>query len=407
VAQCIILYPICSFIYTHSSNIPLHTAVLSVISHSAETSIDNKGTMRIFAYHPIFLFCLYWTHVTASPYSSASVAARSPILYPGSSTTRTSSRSRRHSSYQTETSPLSYAPTTTTTIPLSTIPFDTEVTLCHASTVASSRSLVGTLARGALLRIASDLTGGTPLESIKTRVTVYPEGPMEATRRILRDDGLLGLYRGTPSRTLEGALIGAVFMLGSTWTKTRVRAWGGSPTTAALAGGLVGGVAQALIMTPAGMVFTSLGYTRGKPGFADETAWSVTQRVVREKGIGGMYSGFNAMALRQATNWASRAGFTEIARSVFGWSKYGLLGELASGCLGGVGSCWNTPIETIRVVTQRDVSTGGQPRTMKQYWDDIKTREGYSGLFRGVTPRAIQAIWQTTFLVVVPNLMGI
>ena len=31
----------------------------------------------------------------------------------------------------------------------------------------------------------------------------------------------------------------------------------------------------------------------------------------------------------------------------------------------------------------------------------------YIAPFRGVTPRAIQAVWQTLFLVVVPNLFGI
>jgi len=134
---------------------------------------------------------------------------------------------------------------------------------------------------------------------------------------------------------------------------------------------------------------------------------AIIRRVVSEKGIGGMYSGGGAMCLRQATNWASRSGFTEIARSVFKLQQYGLVGEIASGAIGGVGSCWNTPIETIRVTHQRDVSQGKTPKSMSEYWEDIVDKGGYPGLFRGITPRAIQAIWQTVFLVVVPNIMGI
>lgn len=134
---------------------------------------------------------------------------------------------------------------------------------------------------------------------------------------------------------------------------------------------------------------------------------AVVQRVISEKGIGGMFAGSRPMCLRQATNWASRSGFTEIARSTLRLSEYGVLGEIAAGIFGGVGSCWNTPIETIRVYTQRDVGQGKDPKPMQQYWNEIVADQGYSGLFRGVTPRAVQAIWQTVFLVVVPNLMGL
>jgi Mitochondrial carrier protein len=273
--------------------------------------------------------------------------------------------------------------------------------------VKPCRSIGNVLVRGALLRIASDLTGGTPFESIKTRVTVTKEGPWQAYRNIVKGGGFSSLWTGTPSRTVEGALIGAVFMLASTLTKTQMKTLGASSTVAALTGGLVGGIAQAFIMTPAGMVFTSLNYNNGKKGYEHDNALVVTRRIVKEKGFMGMFLGFKPMAIRQASNWASRAGFTEICRSTLGMSNYGLLGELGSGMIGGLGSCWNTPIETIRVYTQRDVSSGVKPKTMSGYWNDILERDGYPGLFRGITPRALQAIWQTTFLVVVPNLMGI
>lgn len=225
---------------------------------------------------------------------------------------------------------------------------------------------------------------------------------MQATQSIVQKGGILALWKGTPSRTVEGALIGAVFMLGSVLTKAQLKNMGASPTVAALAGGLVGGVAQAAIMTPAGMIFTSLNAAESK-----ETTLGVIRRVVSEKGISGMWIGSGSMCIRQATNWASRAGFTEIARSQLKLTQYGLLGELASGAIGGVGSCWNTPIETIRVITQRDVALGKKPESISECYNRILNEQGVQGLFRGVTPRAIQAVWQTVFLVVVPNLMGI
>lgn len=109
---------------------------------------------------------------------------------------------------------------------------------------------------GAFLRVASDLTLGTPLESIKCRVTGQNEGWVQATKDIVNEGGIWALWAGTPSRTIEGSLLGAIYLLGATVTKRQIKALGGSPTMAALCGGLVGGVAQSIVMTPAGMVFT-------------------------------------------------------------------------------------------------------------------------------------------------------
>lgn len=263
------------------------------------------------------------------------------------------------------------------------------------------------LLRGAFLRVASDLSGGTPLESIKCRVAVTTDGPIAAARKIIREGGIKALWAGSESRAFEGALMGAIFMLGSTVTKKQVISLGGSPIVASLAGGLVGGVSQSIVMTPAGLIFTSLNINRKRPGYENDTAISVVRRVVREKGIRGMFYGIGAMASRQATNWASRSCLTEIARSRLKLTQYGLLGEIGSGVLGGVGSCWNTPIETARVMVQADVSSGHPPRSMLYYWKKVVDERGISGLYRGVTPRGLQAVWQTIFMVVVPNILGV
>ena len=169
----------------------------------------------------------------------------------------------------------------------------------------------------------------------------------------------------------------------------------------------MGGVAQSIVMTPAGMIFTSLTVNRGKKGYESDTAITVTNRILKEKGILGMYSGIQPMALRQATNWATRSGLTEVVRTSLRLTEYGVIGEIASGAIGGLGSLWNTPVETIRVLIAKDVSMGKTPKSFGQYWSHMVDEQGYPGLFRGVTPRGIQAIWQTVFMVVVPNMMGI
>ena len=186
-----------------------------------------------------------------------------------------------------------------------------------------------------------------------------------------------------------------------------ILASGGSSTMAALCGGFVGGIAQAVVMTPAGMIFTSLNVNKGVPDYENENAWTVTKRIVKQKGVMGMFVGIVPMAVRQSTNWASRAGLTEIVRTQFQMSKYGMLGEIGSGIIGGVGSCWNTPVETVRVLMHQDVSRGMPAKTFGEYVDQIMAKDGVPGLFRGVTPRGIQAIWQTVFMVVVPNILGV
>ncbi|KAL7562364.1 hypothetical protein ACA910_016425 [Epithemia clementina (nom. ined.)] len=287
---------------------------------------------------------------------------------------------------------------------------ESSVQLCSVAAGASTpagRSISATLMRGAFLRIASDLSGGTAFESVKCRVAATTENAAEALRGIVQNGGVTALWSGTPSRTVEGALVGSLFMLSSTVVKAQIKAIGGGPAIAALGGGLIGGIAQALIMTPCGLVFTSLNVNRGKPGHENDNAFSVAKQIIQDRGLAGLYFGFQPMAMRQASNWASRAGFTEIARSVLGLQRYGVIGEIGSGVLGGLGSCWNTPIETIRVLTQRDVSYRVPGKTMKGYWNEIVERDGYPGLFRGITPRAFQAVWQTCFMVVVPNIIGI
>ena len=68
------------------------------------------------------------------------------------------------------------------------------------------------LARGAVLRVASDLTGGLPLEQWKTRVTRFPnETAVTSLRSVYKyQGGVQEFWSGTGARVVEGSCSGAV-----------------------------------------------------------------------------------------------------------------------------------------------------------------------------------------------------
>ena len=92
---------------------------------------------------------------------------------------------------------------------------------------------ISNLIRGAFLRILCDLTGGTPLECLKgyfitSTNAASSESCWQAVQRLIqRRGGVGGLWTGTSSRTIEGALLGAFFLVGYETTKHHIMALGG------------------------------------------------------------------------------------------------------------------------------------------------------------------------------------
>ena len=123
-------------------------------------------------------------------------------------------------------------------------------------------------------------------------------------------------------------------------------------------------------------------------------------------GIAGFYPGGIAIAFRQATNWASRQGFTEIVRDR---AKIALRGdadgkltkweEVGCGIVGGTLASWNHPFEVARIEAQSRGNAGLPTGNMVSVMRDIVKENGVGGLFRGIIPRIGLGIWQTLFMV--------
>jgi hypothetical protein len=180
------------------------------------------------------------------------------------------------------------------------------------------------------------------------------------------------------------------------------------PSAIGFVSGAGGGMAQSLVMGPTSFIVTACvaAQQNGEP----KSAFHVAQSVLRERGILGLYRGAPAVAYRQATNWASRQGFTEWVRPRI--PIEGVAGELLSGCIGGVLSAWNTPFEVARIKSQSKVMNTSNSKENEKgrspfaTMNDIIQERGVGGLYVGLVPRAAQACYQTLFLVCVPRLIS-
>jgi hypothetical protein len=175
---------------------------------------------------------------------------------------------------------------------------------------------------------------------------------------------------------------------------------GMDPTAAGVIAGAGGGIAQVSVMGPCTYLVT---------GAVTDPTTSVFSRVkstYKRGGVAGFYPGGTAIAFRQATNWASRQGFTEFVRSKFKVAFHGdqdadltKTQEIGAGVVGGTMACWNHPFEVARIEAQTLGNAGKPVGSMVTVMRNIVRVDGVGGLFRGIVPRIGLGIWQTLFMV--------
>mmetsp|Transcript_9347 Transcript_9347/g.24723 ORF Transcript_9347/g.24723 Transcript_9347/m.24723 type:complete len:260 (+) Transcript_9347:1363-2142(+) len=247
-----------------------------------------------------------------------------------------------------------------------------------------------------------------PFEVWKTRMGRFRnENTLTAFRNIysLNGGGLSGIsayWTGVGPKMIESASKGAVLMVSKELINREALNVGMSPFLAGVLAGAGGGVCQTVVMGPCTYLVTAK-VTGSSGGLS---MFNLVSKTFREKGLRGFYPGGSAIAFRQATNWASRQGFTEKIRDVMKQQRYGdskakLTGteEAISGVLGGALSCWNHPFEVARIEMQARASAGQSKMSMLQVFRMVLKEYGISGLFKGVVPRIGLGIWQTLFMV--------
>ncbi|KAG2184967.1 hypothetical protein INT43_000880 [Umbelopsis isabellina] len=268
------------------------------------------------------------------------------------------------------------------------------------------------LALGAGLNMFEVSTLGQPFEVLKTQLAANRGQSMAAAlRSIYSRGGVLGFYQGLiPWAWIEASTKGAVLLFTASECEYRAKAAGASPFLAGIVGGMGGGIAQAYTTMGFCTFMKTVEVTRHKSA-GNVSTWAVANDIFKREGIAGINKGVNAVALRQCTNWASRFGLSRYAQESIIKYRYGsdpdahkratVMDRALASIIGGGLSCWNQPIEVIRVEMQSQVKSEGRPTKMTistaAKW--IYQNNGMTGFYRGVVPRIGLGIWQTLVMV--------
>ncbi|KAG2220027.1 hypothetical protein INT45_012203 [Circinella minor] len=263
----------------------------------------------------------------------------------------------------------------------------------------------------ATLNLFEVSTLGQPFEVLKTQMAANRGQSMAtAAKNVWQRGGALGFYQGLiPWAWIEASTKGAVLLFVASEFEYRSRAAGASPFMSGIAGGMAGGIAQAYSTMGFCTFMKTVEVTRHKSAVKEST-FKVASDIFKREGIRGINKGVHAVAVRQCTNWASRFGFARWAQDTIVRVRYGedtkmkptAIDRVLSSMVGGALSCWNQPIEVIRVELHQ-VKTPGRPEKMNistaAKW--IYQNSGVKGFYKGVVPRIGLGMWQTVCMVTI------
>lgn len=255
---------------------------------------------------------------------------------------------------------------------------------------------------GAILQCVEAASLGMPFEVWKTRMGRFRnEGTFEAFANVYKRGGVGAFWQGTSAKMVESALKGAILLYAKEAILASCVPVLGPGFLSGCLAGAGGGICQTTVMGPCTFLVTAA--VTGEKGTSLSAKAADTYR---QHGIKGFYPGGTAIAFRQATNWASRQGFTEWVRGLIAETRHGdkkaklsNAEEALSGCVGGALATWNQPFEVARIQMQAAASAGEQKRSMMQTFSLIVKEQGPQGLFAGIVPRIGLGIWQTLFMV--------
>mmetsp|Transcript_24225 Transcript_24225/g.35894 ORF Transcript_24225/g.35894 Transcript_24225/m.35894 type:complete len:294 (+) Transcript_24225:107-988(+) len=237
-----------------------------------------------------------------------------------------------------------------------------------------------------------------PMEFIKTQLQLQSKtkgvklpysGMVSGITYTVRTTGFFSLYRGL-APTLIGSVPKAGIRFGlNAVIKEKIRGKDGKLTPGKnFVAGLCAGVSEALvIVAPVETVKT-------KCIELNKSFFGGLKHIMKTEGIGGVYQGAVATALKQGSNMGLRfMWFNEYKIYVTEDGKkqltpiMGLIGGMSAGCFSTLG---NNPFDVIK--TRMQGTKAAQYKNTLDCFNQILTKEGVGAFYAGVVPRLSRVV---------------
>jgi len=263
------------------------------------------------------------------------------------------------------------------------------------------------IASGSAGGIAQCFTGH-PFDTLKVRLQTQSHtnpkysGTLDCVKTTIREEGILGLYKGIQSPLVGLTVFNAIQFLSYGQTKSFIQSTNANDEPMSikqflLAGAIVG-FTVAFVESPMDFLKSQLQIQYG-PVKKYDGLLDCAQKIVKEGGIRGIYQGFGATMFRDIPATAIYFGLYEYLKKTM-QSSDANLGQLSSwklltaGGIAGMGYWVLTfPLDVVKSTMQTDATKISERRYRN--WihaaQSIFHSQGFRGFFRGFTPCVLRA----------------
>ncbi len=248
---------------------------------------------------------------------------------------------------------------------------------------------------GGSLSLMEGIFGGYAMEQVKILKQNSQKNYIPITRNYINRFGLWGLlYRGYfPWGATQAFTKGLpILFVPSEVTKYLNRNDLCSNEKATLIGGISGGIAQGMIVTPTQRLKTITITNRSK-----EPTYKHIMDVVKRRGLQTIMRGMGPMMIRRGIDWGVR--FYSFALTDSYLNRYSgdtkIWHSIVGGICAGFASVITLPIDTVIANSQNVKSKGNIFDVIK----GIYKYNGIGGFYRGVAMRIVHASYHTIFVV--------
>ncbi|KAK6636182.1 hypothetical protein RUM43_009835 [Polyplax serrata] len=235
---------------------------------------------------------------------------------------------------------------------------------------------------------------GHPLDTIKIRIQTQDfrnplyKGTVDCFRKVVKQESILGLYKGMSSPLAGVAVINAVVF--GVYGNIQKNLSDPESLGSCFISGAVAGLVQSFICSPMELVKSRMQIQTGK---VSDGLLVYLKKIWRKDGMGGVFRGLNVTFLRESLGFGvyfSSYEWLTRSESEVPVSTVHLL--LAGGSSGAASWLCTYPLDVVKSRIQIDGMSG--PRQYKSSLDCLvkcTRREGYRFLFRGLGPTLIRA----------------